>query len=67
VRRFFAELFIIAFDGAENFQTGSFEWKAGQYELTIRRIYGKPPAEILRELRAENESLRKQIADKAAA
>lgn len=57
MRRFFAEMFIIAFDDAENFQTGSFEWKTESYELTIRRISGKAPAQVLFELRAQNAAL----------
>lgn len=53
VRRLFAELFIVAMDDAPNFQTGSVQFKAEDYELTIRRINGKSPAQVLGELKAE--------------
>lgn len=61
VRAFFAQLFIIAFDDADNFQTGSFHWKMDHYELTIRKLSGKSPAEILAELRAEVATLRSAL------
>lgn len=59
-RRFLAVLFAEAMGDAENFQTGSFEWKAGEFEMTIRRIYGKSTAQVLRELKAEIEDLKKK-------
>lgn len=59
-RRFLAVLFAEALGDAENFQTGSFEWKAGEYEMTIRRIDGKSTAQVLGELRAEIEALKKR-------
>jgi hypothetical protein len=61
VRRFFAELFIVAMDDAPNFQTGSVQFKAQDYELTIRRISGKSTAQVLGELRAENAQLRSEL------
>jgi hypothetical protein len=59
-RKFLAVLFAEALGDAENFQTGSFEWKAGEYEMTIRRIYGKSTAQVLTELKAEIEALKKE-------
>jgi len=61
-RRFLAEMFILALDDAPNFQVGSFEWRTQGYEMTIRRLEGKPTAEVLRELREENERLKAEAA-----
>lgn len=65
VRHLFAELFVIALDDAPNFQTGSFNWKTQDYEMTIRRIRGKSTAQVLSELKAELETLRSQHATQA--
>lgn len=59
-RRFLAELFVLALDDAKSFQTGSFEWKSGEYEMTIRRIHGKSTAQVLSELKAEIEALKNE-------
>lgn len=61
VRRYLAQLFAIGLEDAENFQTGSFQWRAEDYEMTIRRISGKSTAEVLGELRAENAQLKERL------
>lgn len=59
IRKLLAVLLLTAMDDAPNFQTAGITWKAEDYELTIRKIDGKSPAQLLGELRAENERLKR--------
>lgn len=63
IRKLLAVLLLTAMDDAPNFQTACLTWKADNYELTIRKIDGKSPAQMLAELRSENETLKQRLVE----
>lgn len=63
LRRLLAVLLLTAMDDAPNFQTACLTWKAQDYELTIRKIDGKSPAQMLGELREENAALKARLGE----
>lgn len=56
VRHVLAHMFAFAMEDAPNFVTAQLTMKAHDYEMTIRKVDGKTPAQLLCELRAEMEA-----------
>lgn len=59
VMRVLAELFAFALDDVPNFQTSHLTVKSQGYEMTIRKVGGKTPAQLLHEMRPVVEAARK--------